>query len=276
MPLGILGQNALGQFMKTPHPSRKDLVAVITGGMRGIGLATVHALKTRGVKVAVGARSAADPAERNKFVRDHGNDIFVDELDVRSLASVHGFIEKVEDRIGPVDILINSAGVSLHQTICQHTEEDWDSVIDINLSGTFRMIKACLPGMIERKWGRIVNVASTAARVSMVDSAAYSASKAGIVGLTKAVAIEGAPYNVTCTAVSPTWIETDMLHASAAEAALEQGCSTDDVLAEIAQSNPQNRLVQADEVAELIAFLCGENARAVTMEDIQINAAALW
>lgn len=262
--------------MKTLHPSRKDLVAVITGGMRGIGLATVYALKSRGVKIAVGARSAADPAERNKFLSDHGKDIFIDELDVRSLASVHGFIEKVEDRIGPVDILINSAGVSLHQTICQHTEEDWDSVIDINLSGTFRMIKACLPGMIERKWGRIVNVASTAARVSMVDSAAYSASKAGIVGLTKAVAIEGAPHNVTCTAVSPTWIETDMLHASAAEAALEQGRSTDDVLAEIAQTNPQNRLVQADEVAELIAFLCGENARAVTMEDIQINAAALW
>lgn len=257
-------------------------VAVVTGGMRGIGLATVQSLLTKGARVVVGSRSARDQDAEARFVASVGPDVRVGSdvclatLDVQSAGSVRTFINTAEDQFGPVDILVNSAGISLHQTVCGHEEADWNAVIDINLSGTFRMIKACLPGMVQRNHGRIVNVASTAARISVADSAAYSASKAGVLGLTRAVAIEGAPHGVACVSVSPTWIETDMLQESAVEEAEKTGLSTEEVIAELRMSNPQNRLVQPGEVADLIAFLCGESSFALTMEDIQINAAAHW
>lgn len=257
-------------------------VAVVTGGLQGIGLAAVQSLLAKGARVAVGSRRAGDPVIEVRFVAHVGpgvrlgTEVCLGTLDVRSESSVRSFVEIAEEQFGPIDILVNSAGISLHQTVCGHEEADWNAVIDINLSGTFRMIKACLPGMITRGHGRIVNVASTAARISVADSGAYSASKAGVLGLTRAVAIEGAPHGVACVSVSPTWIETDMLQASAAEEAEKTGRSMDDVIAELRASNPQNRLVQPAEVAELIAFLCGESSVALTMEDIQINAAAHW
>lgn len=257
-------------------------VAIVTGGARGIGLATVQSLLAKGARVAVGSRHARDKVTETRFGAESGTDgrvstdIFLGTLDVQSEDSVKSFVERAQDQFGPVDILVNCAGISLHQTVCGHDEADWNAVIDINLSGTFRMIRACLPGMIGRKHGRIVNVASTAARVSVADSAAYSASKAGVLGLTRAVAVEGAPHGVACVSVSPTWIDTDMLQASAAEEAEKTGRTLEDVVAELRASNPQNRLVQPSEVADLIAFLCGEGSVALTMEDIQINAAAHW
>lgn len=257
-------------------------VAVVTGGIRGIGLATVRSLLARGAKVAVGSRSAGEQETEERFLASVGpgvhlgSEVCLARLDVQSEESVKSFVAKAEEQFGPVDILINSAGISLHQTVCGHDEADWNSVIDINLSGSFRTIKACLPGMISRKHGRIVNIASTAARTSVADSAAYSASKAGVLGLTRAVAVEGAPHGVACVSVSPTWIETDMLQASAAEEAEKTGRSIAEVIAELRVSNPQNRLVQPAEVADLVVFLCGEGSVALTMEDIQINAAAHW
>jgi len=257
-------------------------VAIVTGGAHGIGLSTVRSLLAKGARVAVGGRRAGDDATKERFAADVGQDVlvrtdvFLGALDVRSEDSVTSFVAMAEDRLGSVDILVNCAGISLHQTVCGHEEADWQAVIDVNLSGTFRTIRACLPGMIERKHGRIVNVASTAARVSVVDSAAYSASKAGVVALSKAVAVEGAPHGVACMSVSPTWVETDMLQASAAEEAEKTGRTLEDVIVELRKSNPQNRLVQPAEVADLITYLCGESSVALTMEDIQINAAALW
>ncbi|MGI9406471.1 MAG: SDR family NAD(P)-dependent oxidoreductase [Hyphomicrobiaceae bacterium] len=253
-----------------------ERVAIVTGGMAGIGLATVQALLSAGMKVAVGARRAGDAGMESAFRDAVRVDVFLAVLDVRSTESIASFTSAVETTLGPVDVLVNSAGVSAHQMVCGHNEDDWLSVIDINLSGPFRMTRACLPGMIARKWGRIVNVASTAARTAMPDSAAYSASKSGLLGLTRAVALEGAPHGVSCVAVSPTWVETDMLRASAAEAAAASGRTVAEEIDEFRNSIPQNRLVQPDEVGALIAFLCGENAGGITMEDIQINAGALW
>ncbi len=252
-----------------------ERVAVVTGGMTGIGLATAEALRARGIRVAVGSRRADDPELARRF-HESLPDAFLSELNVCSDGSVVAFMVSVEESLGPVDILVNAAGTSVHQSICDHDEADWNAVVETNLTGPFRMIRACMPGMIARRWGRIVNVASTAARVGAPDYAAYCASKAGLVGLTRVAALEGAAHGVTCTAVSPTWVETDMLRAAAEERSEVSGRPVEDEVAALTATVPQKRLVRPEEVAALIAYLCSEDAAAVTMEDIQINAGALW
>ena len=240
--------------------------AIVTGGNRGIGRAIAEELTRRGAQVAVGSRSAVQ----------HGGSAFSAALDVHESASVERFVAAVEDALGPADILVNCAGITAHELVEGHDETAWLDVIDANLSGPFRTIRATIGGMKQRGWGRIVNIASTAARSAVADHAAYCASKAGLIGLTKAVSVEGAPHGVTCVAVSPTWVETEMLRSSAAVMAKKAGRSLDAELAEIGKSNPQGRIVQPREIAALVAFLCSDFAPGLTMEDIQINAGAHW
>ncbi len=251
-------------------------VAVVTGGLSGIGLAVAAALAGQGARVAVGARRGGDGDASAAARQAVGGDGIVAALDVRSNSSIDEFVESVRESMGPPDILVNSAGVSVHQTVSGHTDQDWQTVIDINLSGPFRMIRACLPDMKENNWGRIVNIASTAARTAVPTHAAYCASKSGLVGLTRAVALEGAPHGVTCVAISPGWVETDMLHKAAVLMAKESGRTEAEEIDEMAASNPQNRLIQPGEIAALAVFCCSDLAAGLTMEDIQINAGALW
>ena len=251
-------------------------VAVVTGGNAGIGLAISQALAARGAKVAVGARRCRDADVARGVEEDVGEGAIALPLDVSETLSVEGFWGEVRAILGPPDILVNSAGVSVHQTVTGHSDDDWNAVVDTNLSGPFRMIRACLPGMIEAGWGRIINIASTAAETAVPTHAAYCASKSGLLGLTRAVALEGAPHGVTALAVSPTWVETDMLRASAVKQAKAAGHDTATEMTALAAANPQNRLVQAEEIAALVSFLCSDQAPGLTMEDIQVNAGAHW
>ena len=251
-------------------------VAIVTGGLTGIGLEIVKALLKAGVKVAVGSRSASDARASEKARCALDDNGLVQKLDVCSSESIAGFMSEVSAKLGTVDILVNCAGVSVHQTVSDHTDEDWQKVIDANLSGPFKMIRACLPDMKESGWGRIVNIASTAAHTAQETHAAYCASKAGVLGLTRAVAIEGAPFGITCNSVSPGWVETEMLLESAKLMADKAGTTVEQEIEAMAQSNPQKRLIQPAEVAAVVAFCCSEEARSLTMEDIQVAAGALW
>lgn len=251
-------------------------IAIVTGGLQGIGLAIVEALSGAGHPVAVGSRQAADASAAAAAKRAAGDNGLVAPLDVGSVASVEKFMDRVRSALGEPGILVNCAGVSVHHPVDGHSDEDWERVIDINLNGPFRMIRACLPAMKRNHWGRIVNIASTAARTAQPTHAAYCASKTGLVGLTRAVAMEGGPHGITCVAVSPTWVETDMLRASARSMAKAAGRTYDEIIADMASSNPQGRLVQPEEIAALVAFCCSEAAAGLTMEDIQVNAGAWW
>jgi NAD(P)-dependent dehydrogenase (short-subunit alcohol dehydrogenase family) len=251
-------------------------IAIVTGGLQGMGLAIAAELASRGIHVAVGARRGADENLAAVAREAIGGDCLVAPLDVRSVESVESFVDKVRNAVGSPDILINAAGITIHQAVEGHTEEDWLDAININLSGPFRMIRACLPEMKQRGWGRIVNIASTAARTAAATHAAYCASKTGLIGLTRAVALEGAPRGVTCVAISPGWVETDMLRESANILARKSGRSQAEEIAIMGASNPQNRLIQPSEIAALVAFCCSEAAAGLTMEDIQVNAGALW
>lgn len=183
-----------------------------------------------------------------------------------------------EDTHGPIDILVNNAGTGIQMPIIGHEESHWLHVIDTNLNGAFRMTRAAMPGMVKRKWGRIINIASTAASNGHVDSAAYCASKSGLLGLTRVTALEGAEYGVTCIAISPTWVETKLMHRSMTQLARDEGKgrTKEDLLEETRQANPQNRIVQVEEIAAMAGFLCREEAKGITMEDIQVSAGAFW
>lgn len=266
----IKGDVALTKY----EPWHSGRNAVVTGGASGIGLASALRLQARGATVAIGSRRFSDHGIASEVAKTTGVHCLA--LDICDQGSVDTFTTTVGERLGPIDILVNSAGISVHQSVCGHSMGDWLRVMDTNLNGAFRMTRACLPTMIDREWGRIVNVASTAASNAAPEHAAYCASKAGLLGLTRAVALEGAAHGVTCTAVSPTWVETEMLRRSAATMAQNEGTTQAYQIESLSRANPQNRLVQVDEVAELISFLASEKSPALTMEDVQINAGAYW
>ncbi len=198
-------------------------------------------------------------------------------LDVTSNSSVDTFVSGATDAFGKIDILANAAGITAEQTICGHSDDLWERVVDVNLHGTYRTIRHVLPGMIERNWGRIINIASTAASVGATTSAAYCASKAGVVGLTRCVALEGAPHQVTCNAISPTWVSTPFgRHWMTDIAEKQESRSGDAYMDEARAANPQGRLIEASEVGALALYLCRAEAAGMTMQDLTLSAGSLW
>ncbi|MGE0211653.1 MAG: SDR family NAD(P)-dependent oxidoreductase [Parvibaculaceae bacterium] len=271
----------------------KGRSAIVTGGFSGMGLAIATALARAGAHVAVGSYIARSPtaasdaayypgADEIEKVRSalaaHGTKVHAAHLDVRDAAVVDGFVADAEASIGPIDILVNAAGTTAEQPVCGHSDELWAKIIDTNLTGAFRVTRAILPGMIGRGWGRIVNIGSTAATVGWKDNPAYCASKAGLLGLTRCVALEGAPHGVTCVMISPTWVETELMRRNVAQVIEQEGKgrTVGEAMAEIAQANPQKRILQPEEIAALAVFLCGDGAKGITMENIQITGGALW
>jgi NAD(P)-dependent dehydrogenase (short-subunit alcohol dehydrogenase family) len=250
--------------------------AIITGGLSGMGRAIGRRLASDGVRVVVGARSAGEKDHVCKALGGDADHIHAAALNVQSRDSVDAFVADVVAQHGGVDILVNAAGVYEEAAVIDHPEQIWDDHINTNLSGTFRMIRAVMPHMKRNRWGRIVNIASVAAHQGMPNNAAYCASKAGLLGLGRCVSLEGAAHGITCASISPTWVETEMLRRFIDADMKTTGQNLEEVRAEYAKSNPQNQLVQPTEVAELAAFLVSDAARALTMEDFQINAGSLW
>lgn len=250
--------------------------AIVTGGLSGIGLAIARRLARDGRTVVIGARSAGQKDHVRAVLGADADRIHAAPLDVRAPDSVDAFVAQVVAAHGGVDILVNAAGQYQEAALIDHPEDVWMDQIDINLNGTFRMIRAVMPHMKRAGWGRIINLASVAAHQGMANNAAYCASKAGLLGLGRCVSLEGAAHGITCVSISPTWVETEMLSRFIAADMQATGQTREQVRAGYARSNPQNQLVQPDEVAELAAFLASDAARALTMEDVQINAASLW
>ena len=269
-------------------------VALITGGASGQGRAIALALAASGASVVIGSR-LRPRAHRDDGMDTHwpgpdeleatrreieafGVGAIAADLDVRSAEQIEALVSETVKALGPIDILANAAGVSLIQTVAGHPEDKWVDLIDINLTGAFRAVRAVLPGMIERKWGRIVIIASTAATTGERTSAAYCASKAGLLGLMRCVALEGAPHGVTCNAISPGYVRTGMLMASLErELALGITQKTAEArIAEIAETYPQKRIIEPDEIGNVAAFLCREESKGITMEDITVSGGSLW
>lgn len=267
--------------------------AIVTGGFSGMGFAIATALAQAGANVAVGSYIAPAGADRSdaayypgaeeidrvrSTLSAHGTKVHAAHLDVRDSEVTNRFWAETEAAIGPADILVNAAGTTAEQPVCGHSDALWDKIVDTNLNGAFRVTRAVLPGMIARGWGRIVNIGSTAASVGWTDNPAYCASKAGLLGLTRCVALEGAAHGVTCVMISPTWVETELMRRNVAQVVEREGKgrTAEEAMAEIARGNPQQRMLQPQEIAALAVFLCSDLAKGITMENIQITGGALW
>jgi 3-hydroxybutyrate dehydrogenase len=267
--------------------------ALITGGLTGQGFAIAQALAAEGANVAVGsfigaskgragdAAAYPEPEEADTVRRklaEFGTKVYAGHLDIRDTAVIKSFIESAAALCGPFDILVNAAGTTAEQLVCGHSDELWLKIIDTNLNGAFRMTRELLPSMIARKWGRVINIGSTAASVGWKGNPAYCASKSGLLGLTRCIALEGAAHDVSCVMISPTWVETELMHRNVAQVVANEGKgkTVAQAMAEIADQNPQKRIIQPGEVAALAAFLCGDDAKGITAENIQITGGALW
>jgi acetoacetyl-CoA reductase len=231
-------------------------VAIVTGGTRGIGEAISIALKDMGMKVA--ANYAGNEERAREFSERTG--IASYKWDVSDYDACQEGVRKVEAEIGPVDVLVNNAGITRDTTIRKMGQQQWQDVIDTNLGGCFNMAKAVFEGMSGRKYGRIVNIGSINGQAGQYGQVNYAAAKSGIHGFTKALAQEGARAGVTVNAIAPGYIDTDMVAAV-----------PEDVLAKIVARIPVGRLGKANEIARAVAFLVDENAGFITGSTMSVN-----
>lgn len=239
----------------------KDQIAVVTGGSRGIGRAVALELARSGAKLAVVYAGNAQAAEETVAAcRDLGTEAEAFQCNVADFAAVKETVAQIKARFGTVNILVNNAGITRDGLIAAMKEADFDAVLNTNLKGAFNMIRHCTPIFIRNRGGRIVNISSISGLTGNAGQANYSASKAGLIGLTKAAARELAARNITCNAVAPGFIATDMTQALVEK-------NQDAITASI----PLGRVGRPEDVAQTVAFLAGPAAAYITGEVIRVD-----
>jgi 3-oxoacyl-[acyl-carrier protein] reductase len=242
----------------------KGKKALITGGGRGIGASIAKALSAEGVTVIITDINEAAATQTLDEISKSGGKGYFYNMNVADFASVSDCVEKVQKEVGSIDILINNAGVTRDTLLLRMKEEDWDTVLNVNLKGAFNCTKHIAPIMTKARWGRIINISSVVGVMGNKGQVNYSASKAGMIGLTKSCAQELASRNITVNAIAPGFIVSDMT----------------DALSEDVQNNfmtriPLGKFGTADDIANTICFLCSDKAGYITGQVIGINGGML-
>jgi len=235
-------------------------VALVTGGTRGIGAACCKALKDAGYKVAANYGGNDDAA--NAFKKDTGIPVF--KWDVGDYVACEQGVIAVENEVGPVDVLVNNAGISRDATLHKMTDEQWSKVIRTNLDSVFNMSRQVINGMRERSFGRVISISSINGQMGMMGLSNYCAAKAGIIGFTRALALEGARKGITANAIAPGYVATDLL-ANVPEKVM------DAIVGQI----PVGRLGEAEEVARCVVFLAADESAWITGSTLTINGGQL-
>jgi len=230
--------------------------AIITGGTRGIGRAICESLREDGFTVI--ANYAGNEEKARAFSEETG--ITTCKFDVGNHEEVLANCAKIAEEVGPIDVVVNNAGITRDGTLMKMSYDDWTDVMRINLGGCFNMAKATFSGMRDRKWGRFINIGSINGQAGQYGQVNYAAAKSGIHGFTKALAQEGARYGITVNAIAPGYIDTDMVAAV-----------PDNVLEKIVAKIPVGRLGEAREIARGVSFLASEDGAFVTGSTMSIN-----
>ena len=230
--------------------------AIVTGGTRGIGYAITKALRNDGFEVA--ALYSGNEEAAQKAAQETGCHVF--KVDICDYNACQDIVSKIEEQIGPIAVLVNNAGITRDGVLHKMDVEDWSKVIETNLSACFYMCKSVLPGMRGRNQGRVINISSINGQKGQLGQTNYSAAKAGMIGLTKSLALESARKNITVNSICPGYIQTDMT-----------GAMREDILDAIVSEIPLGRLGQPDEIAALVSYLCSENAAFITGATLSAN-----
>jgi NAD(P)-dependent dehydrogenase (short-subunit alcohol dehydrogenase family) len=246
-------------------------VLFVTGGGRGVGRAIALRFARDGFAVAAAGRSEGPVRAVADEISALGGETLPLACDVTEREAVASAVKAAEDRLGPIDVLINNAGVADSSPFVTMDDELWDRMLAVNLTGTYLCMRAVLPGMFQRRRGRVINIASIAGKVGYAYTAAYCASKHAVLGLTRAVALEAASRHVTVNAICPGWLDTDMTARSIARIVERTGRSAADARAALERMNPNGRLIAPDDVAAVAAFLASPDAQGINGEALDVS-----
>jgi NAD(P)-dependent dehydrogenase (short-subunit alcohol dehydrogenase family) len=259
----------------TPNSELTGRIALVTGASRGIGRATALALGRAGCEVAASARSGADLESLKNELRAAGHRCEIFPSDLSQPGNAEALFSAVMKTFGRIDVLVNNAAIAESAPLHKMDDAHWDRHLFLDLTVPFQLTRACLPGMYERNFGRIVNVASTAGKVGFSYTAAYCAAKHGLLGLTRTTALEGAKRGVTANAVCPGWTETAMLQHAIEVITRKTGRSAEEARAEILRDTKSGKAITPEEVAEVILRLAASpsmNGEAIDIEAAQVKS----
>lgn len=254
--------------MAQSSPSLQGRHAVVTGAGRGIGAAIAHALAEEGARVSLmGRRLDALSAVAQTLPGGPHATVAIDVTDETSVAAAFA---AAREQLGPVALLVNNAGQAESAPFAKTSLDLWQRMLAVNLTGSFLCTQQALPDMLAAGWGRIVNIASTSGLKGYAYVSAYTAAKHGVVGLTRSLALEVARKGVTVNAVCPGYTETDILRESIANVVEKTGRNADEVRSQFAAGNPQGRIVQPEDVADAVLWLCRDGASAINGQAVSV------
>jgi 3-hydroxybutyrate dehydrogenase len=248
--------------------------AIVTGSTSGIGLAIAEGLAARGVNVMINGFGDAGAIEamRSRLEREHGIKAVYSNADMMIPTQVHSMVAQAAQLLGGVDIVVNNAGIQHVAPVHEFPLDKWDAILAINLSSAFHAIRSALPGMLSKRWGRIVNIASAHGLVASPFKSAYIAAKHGLVGLTKTVALETAGKGITCNAICPGYVLTPLVEKQIEDQARVHKIPRDEVISKvILERQPSKEFVKIEEVAATTVFLCTNDAASITGTTISID-----
>jgi len=252
----------------------KGRSAIVTGSTSGIGLGIARGLAAAGANVVINGFGKPEDIEKERagLEAEFGIKALYSAADMTKPEEIAAMVATAEDAFGAVDILVNNAGIQLVSPIDEFPIAKFDQIVAINMVSNFHAIRAALPGMKKRNWGRIINVASAHGLVASPFKSAYVAAKHGVVGMTKTVALEVAEYKITCNAICPGFVRTPLVEAQIADQAKVNNMPVENVVRDIIlASQPNKRFVEVSEIAALAVFLASDNALSITGTPISID-----
>jgi 3-hydroxybutyrate dehydrogenase len=252
----------------------KGKSALVTGSTSGIGLAIARAVAAQGANVTINGfgDTAAIEKERSGIEKEFGVKAIYSAADMTKPAEIADMVKTAEKTFGSLDVLVNNAGIQFVAPIEEFPIDKWDQILAINLSAAFHAIRAAVPGMKSRKWGRIISTASAHSLVASPFKAAYVTAKHGLAGLTKTVALELATFGVTCNCISPGYVWTPLVEKQIPDTAKARGITEEEVKRDvILAAQPTKEFITVDEIASLAVYLCSDAAKAITGANLSID-----